>query len=289
MSPAPPTLDASYRARAIPLGSARYWSWLFADEPARAPLLGIYALLAEWNALIDPSSEPAASQLKLAWWQQETQRLIDGTPAHPISVYLRALPRANDVDFSPLAPAFEALFAESNGAPLERGSDLAPHAAALRAGPLMVASRLAAADAHAGPIALAEGPDDAGVQRCAHEWAVAEFLARSVRDYRREARAGRVPFAVDELLAAGIENDDLCAADAPPRLAHYLSELRERAAGHYSAAATALPPASRARQRHLLVLAALGLKQLPLPSAALESPRLQDMLLAWVTARRAHG
>jgi phytoene synthase len=278
MSPAAPTLDATYRARAIPLGSARYWSWLFADPAARAPLLGIYALLAEWNALIDPATEPAAGRIKLAWWQDEVRRLIAGTPAHPIGVYLLALPRAADVDLAPLAPSIDAVIAECNGAPLERRRDLEPHAAALRAAPLMVASRLAAG-----------GLDEASLQDCARELSVADFLSGSVRGYRREARAGRVPFAVDDLLAAGIENEDLCADQPPPRLEKYLQELLGRAAVSYAAASRALPPGCRAQLRHLLVLAALGLKHLSLPAAALESPRLQDMLLAWSTARRAHG
>lgn len=276
MSPAALTLDTTYRTRAIPLGSARYWSWLFADSAARAPLLGVYALLAEWNALIDPGTEPTAGRIKLAWWQQETQRLIAGTPSHPIGVYLRALPRAHEVDLAPLALAFDAVLAESNGAPLEHSADLEPHAAALRAIPLLIASQLAAA-------AL----DLASLQKCAHSLAVGDFLARSVRDYRREARAGRVPFAVDELLAAGIENEDLCADQPPPRLEDYLRQLRSRAEKNYSAAVRALPPGRRAPQRHLLVLAALGQKHLPLPATALESARLQDMLLAWMTARGA--
>jgi phytoene synthase len=278
MSPAALTLDASYRARAIPLGSARYWSWLFADPSARAPLLGIYALLAEWNALIDPATEPTAGRIKLAWWQQEIQRLVGGAPAHPIGIYLLALPRGRAVDFAPLTLAIDAMIAESNGAPLEHGTELVPHAVALRAAPLVIASRLAATSV-----------DEDDLHICARELAVGDYLARSVRDYRREARAGRVPFAVDELLAAGIENQDLCAERPTARLEQYLRELRSRAAKSYQAASNALPPTSRAQQRHLLVLAALGLKHLSLHSAALESPRLQDMLLAWVTARRAHG
>ena len=37
--------------------------------------------------------------------------------------------------------------------------------------------------------------------------AAAGYLSRAIRGYRREARIGRVPFAVDELLArAGIED-----------------------------------------------------------------------------------
>ena len=97
MGPALKTLDASYRAHAIPLGSVRYWSWLFAAPPARAPLLGVYALLAEWNALMDPATEVSASQIKLAWWREEIQRLIERAPVHPICRYLAALPRAADV------------------------------------------------------------------------------------------------------------------------------------------------------------------------------------------------
>jgi hypothetical protein len=98
-----------------------------------------------------------------------------------------------------------------------------------------------------------------------------------------------VPFAVEELLAAGLDNTDLCADQPPAKLEHYLQQVRERAARSYETAALALPAACRARQRHLLVLAALGLKHLRRHSSCLESARLQDMLLAWSTARRAHG
>ena len=278
MNPAPRTLDAGYRARAIPLGSARYWSWLFADSAARPPLLGIYALLAEWNALMDPATESSAARIKLAWWQEEIRRLIAGTAVHPISLYLLSLPRAAEVDLAPFTPAIDAVIAESDGAPLERSSDLEPHAAALRAGPLMLASRLAAA-----------GLEEASLQKCARELAVGDFLARSARDYRREARVGRVPFAVEELLAAGIDNADLCADQPSRQLEQYLLGLRRRAQQNYEAVPQALPAGSGAQLRHLLILAALGLKHLQRPSASLESPRVQDMLLAWSTARRAHG
>lgn len=272
------TLDSSYRARAIPLGSVRYWSWLFASAAARAPLLGIFALLAEWQALTDPSTEASAGRMKLAWWQEEIQRLIARTPLHPIAVYLASLPRAGAVDFGPLAVAVDAAVAECSGVPLERGAELEPHASALRALPLEVASRLTAADAVAD-----------GLQNCLRALAVADYLARATRDYRREARLGRVPFPVDELLAAGVDNADLCADPPPENLASYLRQLRARAARSYETAAQGLPADCRSRHRHLLVSAALGLRHLQHRTATLESPRVQDMLLAWSTARRAHG
>jgi 15-cis-phytoene synthase len=270
-------LDETYRARAIPLGSARYWSWLFAAAAARAPLLGIYALLAEWNALMDPATEHSAARIKLAWWQEEIRRLAAGVPVHPIGAYLASLPRAGEVNFTPLALSIDAALTETDGTPLERGTDLVPHACALRAYPLSVASRLAAGDL-----------DETSLDECTKALAVADYLSRSLRDYPREVRLGRVPFAVDELLAAGIGNAGLCAAHPPAELAGYLQRLRERAAQNYEIAAQALPNARRSEQRHLLVLAALGLKQLHRGAPTLESTGMRDMLLAWSTARRAH-
>jgi phytoene synthase len=272
------TLDATYRARAVPKGSVRYWSWLFASPAARAPLLGVYALLAEWSALMDPATEAGAARIKLSWWQEEIQRLIARAPIHPICLYLRSLPRAGEVDFSPLSQAIDASIAELSGVPLERGAELEPHAGALWAAPLGLASRLA------GQIR-----DEAGLENCLRALAVADHLARVSRDYRRQARLGRVPFPVEELLAAGLDNADLCADQPAAKLENYLQQLRARAQRSYASAALALPAACRAQQRHLLILAALGLKHLQRRTSSLESVRLQDMLLAWSTARRAHG
>src|ERR1700736_6799671 len=144
MSQALKTLDESYRARAIPKGSERYWSWLFAAAPARPPLLGIYALLAEWNALMDPATEHSAAHIKLAWWQEEIHRLAAGVPVHPIGIYLASLPRAGEGDFGRLAASIDAAVVETNGAPLEHATELEPHARALRAPALALASSLVA-------------------------------------------------------------------------------------------------------------------------------------------------
>jgi phytoene synthase len=278
MTPALKTLDATYRARAIPSGSVRYWSWLFAASLQRAPLLGVYALLAEWNALTDPATEASASRIKLAWWQEEIQRLIADMPVHPICRYLAALPRAGEVDFSPLSRALDAAMAEASGVPLERSAELEPHACALRAGPLQLASHLAL-----------RVLDEPALQECLRGLAVADHLVRIARDYRRHALHGRVLFPVEDLLAAGVDNADLCADQPPAKLESYLQSLRVRASQSYQAAALALPAGCRSRQRHLLVMAALGLKHLQRHTSGLESARLQDMLLAWSTARRAHG
>jgi phytoene synthase len=260
----------------VPPGTARYWSWLFAAAEARAPLLGIYALRAEWQALMDPATDISVAHLKLAWWQEEMRRLAYGSAVHPISVYLAALPRAASVDFTPLLSAVTAAADQVSGVPLERGADLEPQSRALWGDPLALASRLAA-----------DVPDEADLRKCTSALAAAGYLSRAMRDYRREAKAGRVPFAIDELMAAGVDNDDLAADPPPPHLQSYLDGLRKQAAHYFETAAQALPSAERARHRHLLVLAALGLARLNRRAPAPERRRVKDMLLAWMTARRA--
>src|SRR6202140_2178280 len=110
-------LDATYQARALPPGTARYWSWLFAAAELRAPLLGIFALGAEWQALMDPATEVSAASLKLHWWGEEIERLIAGRALHPICAYLAALPRAASIDFAPLLTAVAAAAEHLSGVP----------------------------------------------------------------------------------------------------------------------------------------------------------------------------
>ena len=270
----PSRLEESYRARAVPAGSPRYWSWLFAAPRMREPLLGIYALLAEWHALTDPAVQLDAAHLKLAWWREEIERLGRGAPVHPIGRYLASLPRAHAVGFTPLEKTLAAAARQIGGAPLERGVELEAHAAALWADPLAVAARLGGER----PPAL-----DEAVHRAESALAAAEYLNDAIASYRRAARFGRVVFPVDELLAANIENADLTAAEPPVHLQSYLEELRRRAVRYCSQASAALPRSEHEPMRHLLVLSALGARQ----ASNRQRGVLPDLYLAWSTARRA--
>jgi phytoene synthase len=271
-------LEEPYSGRAVPPATARYWSWLFSAPDSRDALLGIYALTAEWRALMDPTTEITAAELKLAWWREEIRRLAQGAPVHPISRFLAALPRAGNVDFGPLDATIEAVARQAAGAPLERGAELGEHSAALYGNPLLVAARLArGADVAADSAMLGS--------LCA--LATARYLAAAAAGYRREAHRGRVIFPVDELLAAGIENADLAASEPSSRLRAYLDDVRSRAAQLFTAVARDLPRECRASMRHLLVLAALGARHLNGRRSDAAGFRLDDLYLAWTTARRA--
>jgi phytoene synthase len=275
-------LDQSYRERAIPPGSARYWSWLFAPPPARDALLGIYALGAEWRALADPSTEGQIAATKLAWWQEEVWRLAAGAPVHPVTRFLCALPGAERADFTPLAAAVAAAQAEIIGVPLEHGRDLESHADALLGGPLRIAAALGAP---AG--ATAAGASESALVACTRALAAGLYLSRALREYRRAAHHGRTAFAVDELLAAGIETADLAAEHPPPGLQAHQQELRTRAEGYYRRAAQLLPAPVRAPQRALLVLAEVGRRRITRAGGPAAPPPRLEVFWAWRAARRA--
>ncbi len=254
---------------------------MFAPPQVRGPLLGVYALLAEWLALLDPATERTVAQIKLAWWQEEMSRLIEGRAVHPISRHLASQPGAAAAHFTVLTEAVDAAMIELGGVPLELGLQLQPHSGALLAGPLRVASLLGGLRADPASLERQE------LDRCTGALAVAQYLARALRDYRRDAGIGRVPFAVDELLRAGVENSDLLMPQAPPRLRHYMDEMHHKADACYAEAARQVQGAARADLRHLLVLAALGRKRLHAQGGSSAFTALKDMLLAWTTARRA--
>jgi phytoene synthase len=274
MARIPTALEEPYRSRAIPAGSPRYWSWLFAARESRDPLLGIYALAAEWHALMDPVTEPGVAQLKMAWWREELERWWSGSPVHPITRWLAEIPGAMPSDASPLRQSLEAAAVHAAGTPLERAADLETHAAALYGAPLVAAARLA-------------GSPAGSLLDCTNALACGQYLTVAVAVYAGEARAGRTPFAVDELLAAGIDHEALSAPVPPPLLQEYLGRLLGRAAGYFASAATALRREDRQGLRHLLVLAELGARNLNPPRRSREHVSLRDLYHAWNAARRA--
>jgi len=272
------SLDETYRRRAVAPGSTRFWAWLLAPPEIRPPLLGILALLAEWQALMDPATEAGVARIKLAWWQEEMQRLSLGVPVHPIGRYLAQFARAEESGCAALNATLAAAADQVAGVPIERAVDIPAHANCLWGEPHLVALRLGVKSAET---------IDASLLECASALASADYLARAIAGYRRDAAAGRVPFAIDELLSAGIETADLAALEPPRRLQDYLSQLRTQAARHYATALEAPQGRQRALGRHLLVLAAIGLRQVTGGHAPSEQPRLREAFAAWRIARRA--
>ena len=240
---------------------------------------------------MDARTEVSVAATKLAWWRDEMTRLAAGHPLHPISRFLLELrasrgAHAARIDFRSLGAAVDAAACQVAGVPVERGLDLPAYCDGLLGGPLLVAAQLGAGGRT--DQTQRTPADEAALRACTSALSAALYLARAIVDYRREARIGRIVFPVDELLSAGVDNDALAAAAAPPKLQDYLQRLRTRADGYFDGALRALPAAGGQRQRGLAVLAEIGRRHLcaDRPPQA-ENTRLREVYWAWRAARRA--
>ena len=195
------SLEEPYRGRALPPASPLLQLAVRAAE-ARDPLLGMYALSAEWRALIDPgdrargrarSSSPGGARRSPG--SRAARRCI------PSPDYLAALPRAGRVDFAPLNASLEAAARQNRG----RAPRAWSRARAARR------ARCAAAARHR----RATRPRPPGRPSRPCEPAVARLGRAGQRTISQESRrrlparrahCGRVIFPIDELLAAGIED-----------------------------------------------------------------------------------
>lgn len=278
-------LEEPYRSRAIPAGGSRHWSWLFATKAAREPLLGLYALSAEWHALLAPATELAVAQRKLDWWREELTRAAADQPLHPITRYLAGLPGARVAELAALDATLDAMTLQLMGVPLENAAELPAHAQALHGVPLLTAARLVGNPAG---VTAAGGAGWERVVGCVAALSVARYLGMALAHYALDVRAGRIPFAVAELLAAGIDNEDLAAAAPTPRLQSYLQTVRTQAVGSCAAADAVLTAAERPDYRHLAVLIRLSWRDLEAGRGHDRSAfSLADLYHAWAAARRA--
>ncbi len=289
-------LDELYRRRALPAGSRRYLCWLFAAAPSRDAWFGIFALQAEWRALLHPATDPAVCAAKLAWWRDDVLRLTQGRGVHPICRFLEQLPGAAPADFQPLLAAIEAVAVQASGVPVERRADLAAHADALYGGPLRVAVALGAAGGRGAPGGFDPARHAPALHACTAATALGAYLGCALADHRGDARRGLIAFPVDELLAAGIETAELAAAQLTPRLQDYLARQAHAARGAFEQAAQALPVEARPALRGLLVLIDLERRHLEARADSRatagappgeDNARLTDLWWAWRTARRA--
>lgn len=86
------------REKAAPDGSAFYYATLFEDSGLRCALFPLFALHYEVTDSLIASPDPGVTRLKLHWWFEEIQRLLDGHARHPVTRQLLPLLDSGVVD-----------------------------------------------------------------------------------------------------------------------------------------------------------------------------------------------
>jgi len=79
------------REQVAPPGSNLYYSLLNQRVRAHRPLIALLAFQSEIANIGAGTPDPGIMQTRFAWWQEETARLFEGQPRHPISHELALL------------------------------------------------------------------------------------------------------------------------------------------------------------------------------------------------------
>jgi phytoene synthase len=269
---------------APPAGTLRHHVWLYAPPDERPRLAALFDIEHQMMASARPGMDHAVAHARLAWWQEECERLAAGQPRHPrTAALLRATRQAAGAapDLSPLVDAVR--WDLANAVPENRGE----------------VERRCDNWARGLFRHLAPGPANSGVSRAGIS-AWLEGAGRAVEELsmltqvRRDAARGRLRLPLDELAAQGVEPGGLSAADYPPQLVAHLASRHRALRADLVRRLLDLDRAARPGLRTALVWIALAAsdsrraeRSLAVPGAGSRLAPLADTWTAWRAARSA--
>jgi len=267
-----------------PVNTLRYLAWLYSAPQSQRVLQILLEIESEIRGILRPGSEHQVAHLRLEWWRAESERLLAGTPAHPLSRQLLAESAA--------------------GVKLERSNE------SLR--PPDLSGLIDTATWDLAAVTFANRDEVTGYCR---RWAsaiVAPLLSRedstpaalTVGTTLREiellcnldvdASAGRLRLPLDELAAQAIEPEALAKSPWPAKLVALLVARHRELRALLAASVGQLPLGEQPGLRGLLVWAALAHRRsrraahlLPLPMSIGRGALLTETWFAWRVARRA--
>ncbi len=102
------------RDKAAPEGSGFYYAVLFEPLADKTPLYALIALQQEILQCLTATPDPGVTQMKLQWWCEETARLFQGQPRHPVTRQLLTLVDAGILQHRALQMYLQTLYSICN-------------------------------------------------------------------------------------------------------------------------------------------------------------------------------
>lgn len=264
---------------ACPPGSSTYYSIRFSPAALRNDLARLAAWRHQVRAILEEVRDPGVARLKVQWWRDEAQRLVDGVPSHPLNRALQPLVVRAGLPIAPLLGLSDEVEAAILGRDLRDAEALEAACTADLGGHFELLARV---QGH-------QDPDDLAAARCLGTFCA---LVYRIRDSGWLARQGRAPIPLTRLRAAGLTPDRLRLAEHRARLPEWLPELARQARALLARPLNfaGLPAGPRLRAR---ILAAL-LDELEADSFQVAEQRLsltpwRKLWLAWRESRRSVG
>lgn len=263
-----------------PVGSMRWYSWLFAPPEARPLMAAAFALEMELQSIAEARVDHGVAHLKLQWWREEFLRLEKGQPRHPLTQAAQAAAPNAGVAWRPVQDLLSGLELDLARATYETEAELWRY--------------FALADALHRAMAAVQSAADARYERFAGAVGQAVRGIEMIRDLRQDAVNGRIYLPLDWLDAEGVDHIELRAESPGAGARHCVARLAARSREQYRIAAAAWEEADAVRTRGHWVLLALHIELLDrIERAQFEVGRrrlalgpMQSLWTAWRAARQ---
>lgn len=238
------TPDEYCQQKAAQSGSSFYYSFLFLPPERRRAITALYAFCREVDDVVDECTDPAIARIKLDWWRNEINLMLQNYPTHPVGHAL--LPHLR-----PYSLKGEHLHAIIDGMEMDLNQTRYPDYAELQRYCWHVASVVGILSAS---IFGATRPE---TMQYAEKLGLAFQLTNIIRDVGEDARMGRIYLPENELQQFGVTTDDLLKARHTDNFEALMRFQVQRAQTAYDEAFALLPQEDRKAQRPGLVMAAI--------------------------------
>ncbi|MEA5097143.1 MAG: presqualene diphosphate synthase HpnD [Burkholderiaceae bacterium] len=238
------TPDKYCQQKTAQSGSSFYYSFLFLPAERRRAITALYAFCREVDDIVDECTDPTIARIKLDWWRNETDLLLQGYPTHPVG-------RALLPHLARYSLKGEHLHAIIDGMEMDLNQTRYPDYAALQRYCWHVASAVGILSAG---IFGSTRPE---TMQYAEKLGLALQLTNIIRDVGEDARIGRIYLPENELQQFGITLDDLLTARYSAQFSALMRFQAQRAQMAYEEAFALLPTEDRQAQRPGLIMAAV--------------------------------
>jgi len=236
--------DEYCQQKAAQSGSSFYYSFLFLSPERRRAITALYAFCREVDDVVDECEDTSLARIKLAWWRNEIDQLLQNAPTHPVTKALHPHLAAYDLKGEHLHAVIDGMEMDLNQtryldyAALQ---DYCWHVAGVVG--LLSASIFGATQ----PLTM----------KYAEKLGLAFQLTNIIRDVGEDARRGRVYLPMDELQRFGVTVADLLHSRHTGNFENLMRFQTERAQAAYDEAFALLPSEDRRPQRPGIIMAAI--------------------------------
>lgn len=246
------TPQAYCRDKLLRSGSTFRHAFRGLPRAQREALEALYAYCREVDDAVDEPSDPAVAAARIAWWEEETDRLFLGTPRHPVTLALASVLERQPWSEADFRSMLLGMRADLNPQPPRDWAALEDYCDQVAGTVGRLSAQIFSAELFARTGASSSPADDhrrSSLLQYATHWGIALQLTNILRDVGEDYRRGRVYIPTELMAAHGAGRHNITQPQAERAVEACLLALAERARGHFRSALEHLPPAQRRAQR----------------------------------------